>query len=189
MHLDEMLRGNDVVRRHLAAERSAGGIVVSPMARRAISEEVLPQLEAGLVDVSAVDDIVRSAKTDIEEAFRGKTTTYTRLVSYKSIDQSDTQFLEDLLRVLDEWAAEMKTTLEDGDEAKSDEIKVKIHVDSEVAVKVDKGTMTNVEVEAAPPKTTDQNGKPKTLSWRAGAEAEDIDITAADDFDLNDMRI
>jgi hypothetical protein len=181
MRLDAMLKGNDVVQRHLAAERSAAGIIVSPMARKAIEEEVLPQLEAGLVDATAVDGIVNSAKSDVEQAFKDKTTTYTRLVSYKSIDQSDSQYLEDLLRVLDEWAARTKTTLTDGD-TDSDEIKVKIHVDSEVAVKVDKGTMTNVEVE------TDQN-KAAGVVWDAETDA-DIAMPSEDtDFDLNEVRV
>lgn len=187
MRLDEMLKGNDVVQRHLAAERSAAGIVVSPMARKAIEEEVLPQLEAAVSDADAVDDLVKSAKDDIDEAFKGKTPTYTRLVSYKSIDQSDSQYLEDLLRVLDEWGQEIKTSLSDGDED-ADEVKVKIHVDSEVAVKVDKGTMTNVEVEANPPKAKDQNKQPATISWRVGAE-EDVSLPSDDDFDLNGVRL
>lgn len=177
MRLEELLKGNDVVQQHLAAERVAALLVVSPLARKAIEQEVIPQLESGISSISDVDNIVSSTKDEIESAFKTKSQVYTRLISYKSIDQSDNQYLTDLLRVLDEWATSTKNTLEGGSDG-TDEVKVKIHVDSEVAVKVDKGTMTNVSVETEPKKEA-------TVEQR-----EDIPVSSSDEgLDLNEMRL
>lgn len=177
MHLEAFLKGNDTVLRHFSAERVAAGLVVSPMARRAIEQEVLPQLDASVTSVAAVSDLLSSAKAEIEDAFKGKTTTYTRLVSYKSIDQSDTQFLEDLLRVLDEWAVRTKSTLADGDEGDDDEVKLKIHVDNEIAVTVDDAdSPVSVEVDT------------KTAS-EDETEDDDVSLPSSEEFDLNEMRL
>jgi hypothetical protein len=186
MRLDDLLKGNDEVQRHLAAERAAG-LVVSPLAREAIEREVLPQLEAGVSSTKDIDDLLRFAKNSVTNAFKTKTTSYSRLVSYKSIDQSDSQFLDDLLQVLDEWATSSHNLLaEDAAEGATEgdgeppSIDVHIHVDSEGGVEV--GAAPRVDPKQEP-------SSKKTLTWRT-ADDEDADDEDADDdeFDLNDVR-
>jgi hypothetical protein len=191
VRLGPLITGNDSLQRLVTADREKQSLlVVSPMARRAIEREVLPQLEHSLTSASAIDELRDSTKSEIQAGFKSKDQIYTRLSGYKSIDQSDSQFLDDLLQVLDEWAESMKRSLKDDDGGKTDEVKVKIHVDSEVAVKVDKGSLTNVEVEADPPKTTSKDGEPAMLSWRRAAEEEDAQVVSGDDdLDLNDVRL
>lgn len=185
MRLGQFITGNDVLQRHVATERQAL-LVVSLMARKAIEEEVLPQIEPGLTSVADVDAVLASTKQSLVSSFKMKDQTYTRLSGYKSIDQSDTQFLDDLQHVLDEWAVQTKGALAGGEPAKQDEIKVKIHVDSEVAVKVDKGSMTNVEVETQPPSGEDA----PPFSWHQAEEEEDTSLPSEeDDLDLNEVRL
>lgn len=193
MRLGPFISGNDSLQRLVATEREKLGLlVVSPMARLAIEKEVLPQLEDLISDEVDIDELRDATKDEIKTGFNGKSQVYNRLISYKSIDQSDSQFLEDMLHVMDEWAEKTKRVLDDGDgdrDGKQDEVKVKIHVDSEVAVKVDQGSLTNVEVEADPPKTTSADGKPAILTWRKAADCEDVVLAAEDDLDLNDVRL
>lgn len=185
MHLDDLIRGNDTVQRHLAQEREkAALLVVSPYARETVEREILPQIEENVSDPSMVDDLRDSTKASIEQAFRAKNQVYTRLVSYKSIDQGDQQYLHDLLAVLDEWARKTRGTLESGDGDESEPVKLKIEVESEVDVKVENDDGVSVEVSS--PETAPAEG-PRSL----GAPAGDEEIPVADDFDfsLGDVRL
>ena len=186
MRLGQFITGNNVLQRHVASERQAL-LVVSVMARKAIEQEVLPQIEPGLTSIADVEGVLASTKQSLLSSFKMKDQTYTRLTGYKSIDQSDTQFLDDLLHVLDEWATQTKSTLAEGDSSKQDEIKLKIHVDSEVEVKVDTGSMANVEVETQPPP---RKGRKNRSAEFQAEEEEDTSLPSEnEELDLNEVRL
>lgn len=84
---------------------------IAPAARSAIKQEIIPQIEEGVFSVELADDLAANTKRAIESAFSYKNELYSRLISHKGIDQSDQQFLQDLLLVLDEWARMIKKTL------------------------------------------------------------------------------
>lgn len=102
MRLAAFLRGNTSVRTLVC--RQASGIVVSPHARRALKREVLPQLEESVTSEAAGRELYAMTEESISESFKSKDETYTRLIGYKTIDQSDEQFLEDLIGALRSWA-------------------------------------------------------------------------------------
>jgi len=115
MRLEQLIRGDDSLQQHLASERDKNAllIAVSPLARKAIEKEILPQLNEAVVDVKVVGELCETTKQDIETAFKNKSEIYTRLIQYKSIDQSDIQFLKDLLYVMDEWSRKTRRLLEE----------------------------------------------------------------------------
>jgi len=137
MRLEQLIQGNDEVQQHVASEREKQGLTaVSPMARQAIKQEILPQIEESVMSVESAEDLCSSTKRSIEAAFSYKNEIYTRLISYKGIDQSDQQFLADLMIVMDEWFRGMKAKLEDGEEKKPEadekqEVEVKVKVETE----------------------------------------------------------
>lgn len=170
MRLEQLIQGDDSVQQHVASEREKAALVaVSPMARKAIEKEVVPQLEAHVTSVKSVDELGDQTKKDIEAAFKGKTEIYTRLIQYKSIDQSDTQFLDDLLYVMDEWVAKTKKVLDDGKPADPGEVKVKVEIESDLSVKTETGDNTEVKVKDT-------------------SSGEKLPISVADIFDLGDVR-
>jgi len=171
MRLEQFIQGDDSVQQHVASEREKAALLaVSPMARKAIEMEVLPQLNEAVTSVDAIDELAKTTKEEIEAAFKGKTEIYTRLIGYKSIDQSDDQFLDDLLHVMDEWATKGKNLLEDGPPAQPGEVKVKIEVESEVNVKTEAGKETDIEVKDT-------------------SSGETLPISVADIFELGDVRL
>lgn len=184
MRLEELIKGDDTVQRLVASERKQALLVaVSPLARKAIEKEVLPQLEEHVTSVEAVDELAEQTKKDIEESFDGKTQVYTRLIQYKSIDQSDTQFKDDLIHVMDEWARKTHQILEDGPPAKPGEVKVKIEVESDVTVKAE----SEVTVK------TDSDDQVKTdtteIQLQDTSSEETLPISMADIFEPGDIRL
>jgi hypothetical protein len=193
LRLDEIIAGNDVVQRHLAQERQAL-LAISPMARSAIEREILPQIESGVTGPAAVDSLRDSTKAEIERAFRAKDPVYTRLISYKSIDQSDTQYLSDLLTVMDEWATKTRDTLGDDDAVKL-KIEVESEVESEVKVKSDGGVdveVKEIQREVSPPPLDSVSFEPPLNGLRnlgAPSGEEEIPLADEDDFDFGDVRL
>lgn len=168
MRLEQLIEGNDSVQQHVASERQKNALVaVSPMARRAIKQEILPQIEESVLSIESVDDLGDSTKRSIEAAFSYKNEIYTRLISYKGIDQSDNQFLEDLLVVMDEWMRNTKATLKAGDDEEAAAAPVAEKQQVEVTVKV----------EADPVQVKDTSSD------------EEIPLGVSEIFDLADVRL
>lgn len=132
MRLDQLISGNDTVQKHVASDREKQAlVVVSPMARTAIKREILPQLDDAVTSAKVAAELASSAKAQIEHGFKHKDEVYTRLISYKSIDQSDNQFLRDLLIVMDEWLEKTKSSLNEKTvSTDKGEITVKVEVES-----------------------------------------------------------
>jgi hypothetical protein len=132
----------------VANEREKAALqLVSPYARTAIRKEILPQIEESIGTKADVKEAHDHVVKEIEEAFRLKNPTYTGLIKYKSIDQSDDQFLADLVTVMDEWQRKTEETLSSGGSSDSEqEVKVKLEVESAIDVKV-KPENDNVSVE------------------------------------------
>jgi len=171
MRLEQLIQGDDSVQQHVASEREKHALeAVSPMARRAIEKEVLPQLDDSVTSAKDIEELAKSTKDDIEAAFKAKSEIYTRLIQYKSIDQSDDQFLDDLMHVMDEWAEKTQKVLEEGKPTDPGEVKVKVEVESDINVKTEGGD--NVEVEFS--------GK---------SDEEKLPISMADIFDVGDLRL
>jgi len=170
MRLEQLIEGNDVVQQHVASEREKTALVaVSPMARRAIRQEIVPQIEESVISVESVDELGDDAKRSIEAAFSFKNVLYTRLIGYKSIDQSDGQFLDDLLIVMDEWMRSTKATLADDDDDEAGEDDKKAPEPQTVEVKV--------TVESEPTQVKDTSSD------------EEVPLAVADIFDLGDVRL
>ena len=105
MRLDQLITGNDTVQKHVASDREKQALlVVSPKARAAVHKEILPQLEEGVTSAKVAEELCESTKEQLDQSFKSKDEVYTRLILYKSIDQSDDQYLRDLKIVMDEWA-------------------------------------------------------------------------------------
>jgi len=187
LRLDELISGNDIVQRHVAEERAKEALLVSSYAREAVEREILPQIEEGVSSPSTVDELCDSTKAAIEQAFRAKNQVYTRLISYKSIDQGDSQYLNDLLAVLDEWGRRTRETLTGG--ADDDAVKLK----SEVGVKVKNDAGVEVEVINADEEVESEevDDDPPYDIRNLGAPAADEEVPLADDqdFDLGDVRL
>ena len=171
MRLEQLIEGNDSVQQHVASERQKNALVaVSPMARRAIKQEILPQIEESVLSVDSVDDLGNSTKRSIEAAFSYKNEIYTRLINYKGIDQSDDQFLEDLLVVMDEWMRNTKALLQAGDD------------DEEGAPAAEKQQVeVTVKVETDP--------EPDAVQVKDTTSDEEIPQNVVEIFDLSDVRL
>lgn len=177
MRLDQLIQGNDAVQQHVAAERRKEGLTaVSPMARRAIQQEILPQIEESVISVESAEDLCESTKRSIEAAFSYKNEIYTRLVSYKGIDQSDQQFLDDLLVVMDEWLRSTKAGLRDDEDEDDDK-------DDKDAVPEKQEVEVKVKVEAEEPE------EPKEIVVRDTSSDEQVPLAIDDIFDLGDVRL
>jgi len=105
MRLDQLFRSSKYERVRQAF------VLVSPTARLAIEQEVIPQIDGLVTSPEVASALCQEVKTALTEAFHRKDETYTRLIRYKSIDQSDSQFKRDLLLSLDEWLEKTLTTL------------------------------------------------------------------------------
>jgi hypothetical protein len=193
-----MIEGNDSVLKHLASEREKEALlIVSPMARLAIKKEVLPQLEESVNAVGDVDALTKQTKEAIKSAFLAKSPAYTSLVSYKSIDQSDTQYLEDLLHVMDEWSRKTTERLEKDsekdEETKPQEVTVKVEVESDINVKTDTSG-PGVEVEVSKPDEPEEAvEEPMPYTPREEEKIEEQEDEAGAPavmfFDLKDLRL
>jgi hypothetical protein len=169
VRLEQLIQGDDSVQQHVASEREKQGLLaVSPMARKAIKQEILPQIEESVISVEGAEDLCAETKQAIEAAFSYKNQLYTRLIQYKGIEQSDSQFCSDLLVVMDEWLRKTKATLEDKSESSSSSEKQEV----EVTVKVESEPAEDKDVQLK-----DTEGGPKL----------EIDPTAL--FDLGDVRL
>jgi hypothetical protein len=186
MRLDQLIQGNDVMQRHVATERGKQALTaVSPMARRAIQQEIIPQIEESVISVETAEGLCESTKRSIEAAFSYKNEIYTRLISYKSIDQSDQQYLEDCLIVMDEWLRATKATLQ------TDEEETVQETDSATKKTPDKQQVeVTVKVKPEVPKSE----APKTvglegIELRDTATGDVLPISFDDIFDLQDVRL
>jgi hypothetical protein len=169
VRLEQFIQGNDDVQQHVASEREKNALVaVSPLARKAIKQEILPQIEESVISVESAEDLCNSTKRSIEAAFSFKNQIYTRLIQYKSIDQSDSQFLDDLLMVMDEWLRGMKAQLDDGEsKAEGDSEKQEVEV--------------TVKVEQAP--------ADETVTVKDPESGPKIEVDPSEIFDLADVRL
>lgn len=93
MNLDSLLDDN-------TADVRVGFRPISVDARRALRQEVVPSKPAGMAD----DQFVLEMTEQLRAAVKDKDEWYTRLIRYKSIDQVDEAFFDDLIYVLGEWA-------------------------------------------------------------------------------------
>lgn len=171
MRLGPLIEGNDAVQQHVAAEREKQALTaVSPMARRAIQQEILPQIEESVISADSAEELCNSTKRSIEAAFSYKNEIYTRLIQYKTIDQSDQQFLSDLLIVMDEWLRSTRAKIDAGDA-----------VEDEGGD--DKGGKQEVEV------TVKVEAEPEPVQLKDTSSGEQLEITPGDLFDLEDVRL
>lgn len=182
MHLEQLIRGDDSVQQHVASERQKQGLVaVSSMARRAIKQEILPQIEESVISADSAEELCQETKRAIEAAFSYKNDIYTRLIQYKSIDQSDTQFLEDLLLCMDEWLRQTKATIESKSSQKSPESGKQ---EVEVTVKLDSD---GVKPEENPEPET-QEVKLKNVTLRNTEDGPKLEPDPNELFDLGNVR-
>jgi len=182
MRLEQFIQGDDSVQQHIASERAALLVAVSPMARKAIEKEILPQIEEMVTSVEVVGELCEEIKKDIQTAFKGKTEIYTRLIQYKSIDQSDDQFLDDLIHVMDEWATKTKNVLQGDGPAEPGEVKVKIEVESDINVRTETDGAAQVSVKDSEPVKEE-------IEVKDTSSGEKLPISVADIFVLGDVRL
>lgn len=150
MRLDAHITGNDEVQRLVASEREKRALLaVSPMARKAIKLEVLPQIEESVLSVESAESLCADTKRAIEAAFSYKNPLYTRLISHKGIEQSDSQYLRDLLLVMDEWLRNTRASLERGSKKERPEAGESDKQEVEVTVKVEAKPEPEPEVQLA----------------------------------------
>ena len=139
--------------------------LVAPQAREAITTEIIPQIEEAVTSLETLNAVVDSMVVEIETAFKNKNQVYTRLIRYKSIDQSDSQYAKDLVAVMDEWRRSTSQALADGNKPGDDK--------QEVTVKV--------EVENVP--------VPAEVELRDTDTTETIEVAPESPFDLVDIRL
>jgi len=178
MHLKDLIEENsakgsqhDQLQRLVAAGREKAAFeLVAPEAREAVKEEIVPQIEESVTGIDVLDGLVEQAKGQIVQGFKAKNTTYTRLIRYKSIDQSDAQYETDLLSALGEWERTTRELLISGNEPgeeKPQEVKVKVEIEgADDVVETDK---TEVQLK----EQTD----------------EEIPVADPTPFDLDDVRL
>jgi hypothetical protein len=112
MRLKEFLEDNspmggrhDQLLRWVTASRKKEALeLIAPEARHAVGVEVIPQLEDAITNVETLAGLVSTTKGELIHGFKSKNEVYTRLIQYKSIAQSDSQYEEDILAALDEWS-------------------------------------------------------------------------------------
>ena len=171
MRLEQFIQGDDSVQQHVASEREKMALLaVSPMARKAIKAEILPQIEESVLSVEGAEELCEETKRAIEAAFSFKNEIYTRLIQYKTIDQSDEQFCDDLLVVMDEWLRGTKATLRDTDD-KTDAVPAKQEVE------------VTVKVEHVPTTESDE------IVLQDTEKGPKVEIDPAALFDLGDVRL
>lgn len=78
---------------------------ISTDARRALARELVPSKPEGML----VPQFVLEMTAQLRTALKDKDEWYTRLIRYKSIDQVDEAFFDDLIHVLGEWAQQQES--------------------------------------------------------------------------------
>ena len=178
MHLKDLIEENskegsqhDQLQRLVASEREKAAFeLVAPQAREAVYAEIVPQIEERITSIDVLDGLVEQAKDQIIEGFKSKDPTYTRLIRYKSIDQSDQQYETDLLAAMSEWARTTRETLLAGKEpGEQDKQEVTVKVEIEGADDVVETDKTEVQLK----EQTD----------------EEIPVGDPTPFDLDDVRL
>jgi hypothetical protein len=181
MRLDQIIGTNsdeggqhDQLQRLVAEGRAkqAEMHLIAPQAREAINTEIIPQVEETVTNMETLNAVTDSLVVEIETAFKNKNQVYTRLVRYKSIDQSDSQYAKDLVAVMGEWQRSTAKTLADGDkpgdETTKQEVTIKVEIDGADKVQ----TTSETEVGLRDTDTT-----------------EDIEVAPESPFDLIDIRL
>jgi len=178
MHLKDLIEENstkgsqhDQLQRLVASEREkAAFALVAPQAREAIYAEIIPQIEELVTSIDVLDGLVEQAKGQIVEGFKSKDPTYTRLIRYKSIDQSDQQYETDLLAAMSDWERTTRETLLAGKEpGEQDKQEVTVKVEIEGADDVVETDKTEIQLK----EQTD----------------EEIPVGDPTPFDLDDVRL
>jgi hypothetical protein len=164
---------HDQLQRLVASEREkAAFALVAPQAREAIYAEIIPQIEELVTSIDVLDGLVEQAKGQIVEGFKSKNPTYTRLIRYKSIDQSDQQYETDILAAMGEWARTTRETLLAGKEpGEQDKQEVTVKVEIEGADTVETSSEVAENLSAKSPET------------------EDAAVSDTPPFDLDDVRL
>lgn len=173
MDLSPLIQGNDSVQQMVASERlltKQAIHLVAPQARDAIEQEIVPQIQPLVSSVEVLNELTVDLQNQIRHGFKVKNQTYTRLIRYKSIDQSDQQYVQDLLESLGDWADKTRTLLLGGGEPGKE-------APQEVKVTVDTTTHNSVSV------TTNSEGTQVTKSTNSGTST-----TEGTPFDLNDLK-
>lgn len=112
MDLKSLIEGNNSVQVFVASERDKQALhLIAPESREAIEQTVVPQIEELITSVEVLDALESDLVLQIQEAFKLKNTMYTSLCRYKSIDQSDSQFMEDLIQAFAEWSSQTRESL------------------------------------------------------------------------------
>jgi hypothetical protein len=164
MDLKSLIEGNSTVQVFVASERSKQALhLVSPEAREAVAQEIAPQIEELITSEATLDALEFDLLNQIQDGFKTKNPTYTRLLRYKSIDQSDLQFMDDLMKAFKEWSRQVRVLLSEGktpQEDKTQEVKVKVKVEG----------ADSVESVSETPE-------------------EDLELGIESPFDLNEVRV
>lgn len=104
MQLGDFFKNGDKVRKATLS-------IISPNARKAVKNEIVPMLEEHITDAGMVSVMEEQALNLVTVAVTQKNESYTRLIRYKSIDQSDTQFFDDVKKSISEWANKISSSL------------------------------------------------------------------------------
>jgi len=139
--------------------------LIAPQARNAIRAEIIPQIEEAVTSMETLNAVTDTMVVEIESAFKNKNQVYTRLIRYKSIDQSDSQFEKDLIAAMGEWQHSTAQTLADGNKPGENK--------QEVTLKV--------EIENVP--------SPAEVELRDTDTTETIEVAPESPFDLVDIRL
>jgi hypothetical protein len=115
MDLSAFLSSNDQLQQLLRNEKTGGVRLVSPEARMALDRELIPQIEELVTDESVLDALLDDISNQIKESFSTKNITYNRLIKYKSIDQSDSQYAEDVLQAFSDWVEKTRSHITQSD--------------------------------------------------------------------------
>lgn len=184
MRLEQLITGNDQVQQHVASERDKQALIaVSPMARKAIQLEILPQIEESVLSIETAEELCADTKRALEAAFSYKNPLYTRLVSHKGIEQGDSQYLADLLLVMDEWLRNTKARLEDEsrDDAEAEDDSDEAEADKTEPEKQEVEVTVKVEQEKPEPEPE--------LQIRDPESGPKIKVDPAALFELGDVRL
>lgn len=115
MQLGDFFKNGDKVRKATLS-------IISPNARKAVEDEIVPMLEEHITDAGMVSVMEEQALNLVTVAVSQKNESYTRLIRYKSIDQSDTQFFDDVKKSISEWANKMSSSLMSLDSEEEEEM-------------------------------------------------------------------
>jgi len=105
MHLKDFLESDAT----LGDSPKVGFISVAVEARRAFQEEILPGAEH-LDSAEGLNGFVNDVVLALEAARKSKDNLYIRLIRYKSIDQTDDRYFDDIQTVLHQWSEQWQPT-------------------------------------------------------------------------------